>query len=416
MRLIKPFPGWRPRPGLERQVAAPPYDVLDSDEARRLAAGNPHSFLHVSKAEIDLDAGIPAGDDRVYETARANFQRMRDDGVLVQDPRDCLYLYRLIMDGREQVGVVATAAVAAYRQNRIKKHEFTRPDKEADRTNHAQRIGAHSGPVFLIHRHAAAIDALVRQGMAAAPVNDFVADDGIRHTLWQVDDPELIERLTATFDALPAVYVADGHHRSAAAQCVQKRISDQLRAEGGAVTGEEPWNWFLTVLFPDSQVRILDYNRVVRDLNGLSAAAFLERISDVFTVTPSATPVRPARKHRFGLYLAGRWHELALDPARVDRSDPVARLDVALLSQHLLEPVLGITDPRRDTRIDFVGGSRGLAGLMARVDSGEMAAAFALYPTALADLMAVADAGQVMPPKSTWFEPKLRDGLVIQIF
>ncbi len=414
MTLIQPFRGWRPKPGLEQRVAAPPYDVLSSAEARQLAAGNPHSFLHVSKAEIDLHPSVPAYDDRIYETARENFARLCEEGILIRDPRDCFYLYRLIMDGRAQVGLVAAASVAAYRANRIKKHEFTRPNKETDRTNHADRIGAHSGPVFLVHRHDDTIEALVRQGMKGKPVYDFTSADLIHHTLWRLDDPTLNQRLIEAFEALPAVYVADGHHRSAAALRVQERALKRLRQANRQPTGDEPWNRFLTVLFPDSQVQILDYNRVVRDLNGLTAEAFLQKLRETFTVTPVERPLRSDRPHRFGLYLEQRWYRLDLDPEHVDRSDPVARLDVALLSQHLLEPLLGITDPRRDTRIDFVGGSRGLEGLMDRVDSGEMAAAFSLYPTNLSDLMAVADADRVMPPKSTWFEPKLRDGLVVQ--
>ena len=378
MTLIQPFPGWRPKPGLEQRVAAPPYDVLNSAEARQLAAGNPYSFLHVSKAEIDLDPGVLADDDRVYETAKNNFKRLCDDGILVQDPRDCFYLYRLIMDGREQVGIVAAASVTAYRQNRIKKHEFTRPDKETDRTNHADRIGAHSGPVFLVHRHSQTIATLVKQGMKTDPVNDFTSDDQIRHTLWRLDSSSLIQLLIDAFESLPAVYVADGHHRSAAAVRIQDRAIKRLQETGTTVNGEEPWNRFLTVLFPDSQVQILDYNRVVRDLNGMTAETFLQRLQQTFIVTRVHEPLRPDRPRRFGLYLDKCWYRLDLDPTQVDRSDPVERLDVALLSRHLLEPVLNITDPRRDTRIDFVGGSRGLEGLMTRVNSGEMIAAFAL--------------------------------------
>lgn len=413
-KLIQPFAGWRPRPELVEQASAPPYDVMNSAEAREMAAGNPHSFLRVSRAEIELAEGTSPYDEAVYGKAAENYARMcAPDGVLIQDPAPCLYLYRLVMDGREQVGVAAAASVAAYDADRIKKHEFTRPDKENDRTRFALEISAHSGPVFLTYRKSPRIDELVAAGMASDPAYDFTAPDGVRHTLWVVDDESAIAALTAAFEALPSVYVADGHHRSAAASRVRRFKQEQL---GDAATGEEPFNRFLSVLFPDDQMRILDYNRVVRDLNGLAPEAFLARLEEAFEVTPSAVPYSPDGPHRFGMYLDGAWYGLTLKPGLVDESDPVGRLDVSLLSVHLLEPILGIEDPRRDKRIDFVGGIRGLQGLETRVDSGEMAVAFSMYATSLADLMAVADSGNVMPPKSTWFEPKLRDGLVIQGF
>ena len=410
MKLIQPFPGWRPRPGLAKKVAAPPYDVLTSAEARQAVVGNPDSFLLVSKAEISLENGISPDDNRVYQAAASRLGKMRQKGVLVQDPRPCLYIYRLCMDGRNQTGVVAAASVDAYFANRIKKHEYTRPDKETDRTRHAEALSAHTGPVFLTYRQTTPIDTLVARCIEASPPKeDFTCNDGVRHTLWMVNNPDPIAALVLAFEALPALYIADGHHRTAAAG----RIC-QTRRGAGLENSAGPSGRFLSVLFPDNQVKILDYNRVVRDLNGLSVADFLEQVGQRFSLLPADKPVRPAKHHEFGLYVAGVWYRLLLDSAKVDKADPVGRLDVALLNAHLLDPLLGITDPRRDPRIDFVGGIRGLSGLSSRVDSGEMAVAFSLFPTTLQELMDVADAGQVMPPKSTWFEPKLRDGLVVQ--
>lgn len=408
MKLIQPFPGWRPRPGVAHRVAAPPYDVLSSDEARRLVQGNPDSFLHVSKAEINLASSVSPYDDRVYAEARARFEAMchgtaGQTALLHQDPAPFLYVYRLEMQGLVQVGVVAAASVAAYHNNRIRKHELTRPDKENDRTRLAETLSAHTGPVFLTYRHAHKIDALVAEVQRSAPPEEaFQTDDGVHHSLWVVRNPVDIHGLVKGFEAQPYLYVADGHHRSAAAARVQAQRSAADR--------------FLCVLFPDNQVTILDYNRVVQDLNGLTPSAFLQEVGQRFVVTPSPEPVRPDGPRCFGLYLERQWYRLELAAGDVGLSDPVASLDVSLLSQHLLQPILGIMDLRRDKRIDFVGGIRGMAGLMARVDSGEMAVAFSLFPTQLDALMAVADADLIMPPKSTWFEPKLRDGLVVQTF
>ncbi|MBF0454034.1 MAG: DUF1015 domain-containing protein [Magnetococcales bacterium] len=413
MKLIQPFPGWRPQSKLVEQVSAPPYDVLNRQEAAALAKGNPLSFLHVSKAEIDLPDTVSPDDPLVYETAKARFDSLRKENILCQDPSPYLYLYRLIMDGREQLGLVAAASVPAYDSGRIKKHEFTRPAKEDDRTRISEALSAHSGPVFLTYRHTDSIDKIVSDWVSKRdPINDFTASDGIRHTLWVVDNNTVIDSLVEAFESLPSLYVADGHHRSAAAS----RVAASRRGPTKNQPEEQDYERFLSVIFPDNQMRILDYNRVVADLNGLSTAAFLEAIGKTFTVTPSATPFQPSHPHHFGLYLSGHWYQLQLPKEKVDQTDPVARLDVSLLSQYLLEPILNIQDPRRDSRIDFVGGIRGLQGLMDRVDSGEMSAAFSMYPTELSDLMSVADAGKVMPPKSTWFEPKLRDGLVIQTF
>ncbi len=409
MTLIKPFRGLRPAPGRAADVLAPPYDVLDTAEARRRADGKPWSFLHISKAEIDLPEGTDHYDPQVYETAAANMAELIDKGVLQRDGAPRYYVYRLDWGDHAQTGIVAAASVAEYDDGRIKKHEHTRPDKEDDRVRQIEAIGAQTGPVKMAYPEAPDIDAILAAESAGAADIDVVADDGIRHRLWVVADDATIARLTAAFERLPALYIADGHHRSAAAS----RVSANLHA-AGKIGAEDRNDYFLAVAFPHHQVRILDYNRVVRDLGGLSPEAFMEKIATAFSVAPEAAPVRPRKHHEFGLYVAGQWYRLAIDPGRV-AADPVGRLDVSVLHDHLIEPFLGISDPRRDKRIDFVGGMRGLEELQRRVDSGEAAAAFSLFPTSLDDLMAVADAGDVMPPKSTWFEPKLADGLVSRL-
>lgn len=403
MSLIRPFPGLRPAPGLAAAVIAPPYDVLSSDEARAQAVGKPWSFLHISKPEIDLAPGTDPYRPEVYAKGKENFARMLEAKVLQRDPTPYYYFYRLTMGTHSQLGLVAVASCAAYEANRIRKHEYTRPDKEDDRVRQIDTLDAQTGPVFLAYREDAGIDALAERATAGAPEVDVTAIDGVRHSLWVVRDGATIDALTHAFDARARLYICDGHHRSAAAA----RIAAQRRTQDSA-------QYFLAVIFPDTQTRIFDYNRVLKDLNGLSADEFLKRAADAFMVEPQSAPVKPSRAGEFGLYLGQRWYRLRIRAERVP-ADPVRRLDVSLLQDHLIAPVLGVTDPRRDKRIDFVGGIRGLGELQRRVDSGEMALAFALYPTSLADLMAVADAGQVMPPKSTWFEPKLADGLVSHV-
>jgi len=407
MPLIQPFPGLRPAPEHAEAVVAPPYDVLNSDEARARAAGRPWSFLHISKPEIDLPPDTDPHDAAVYEKGRENFQHMLQEGVLVQDPGPCYYLYRLVMGQHEQTGLVAAASVPDYDSNRIRKHEFTRPDKEDDRVRQIEALNAQTGPVFLTYRHQPEIDALVERLTAEAPAVDLTADDGVRHTLWLVEDAAAISTLSDTFDAMECLYIADGHHRSAAAS----RVAAKRQAANPHHTGEEPYNYFLSVIFPDNQMMILDYNRVAADLNGLDEAGLLAALEASFSVTPAETAVKPGHSGEFGMYLKGQWYRLEIKADKVP-ADPVGRLDVSLLQANAIAPILGIDDPRRDKRIDFVGGIRGLGELERRVDSGEMAVAFALYPTSLDQLMAVADAGEVMPPKSTWFEPKLADGLV----
>jgi uncharacterized protein (DUF1015 family) len=411
MTLIRPFAGLRPAAGRAAEVVAPPYDVLNSAEARERARGKPNSFLHISKPEIDLPADINPFAPEVYAKARENFDRMLAEGVLQRDPAPFYYFYRLTMGAHQQTGLVAAASVADYDTNRIRKHEFTRPDKEDDRVRQIDALNAQTGPVFLTYRHDAAIDKLAQQSTAATPEVDVTADDGVRHELWVVRDATAIGTITNTFEAMACLYIADGHHRSAAAS----RVAAARKAANPQHTGEESYNYFLSVIFPDNQMKILDYNRVVTDLGGKSRQEFLDAVDDVFGTTVEAAPVKPARAHEFGMYLKGQWYRLALNPERIPRDDPVGRLDVSLLANNLIDPILGISDPRRDKRIDFVGGIRGLAELAKRVDNGEMAVAFSLFPTSLADLMAVADAGEVMPPKSTWFEPKLADGIVSHV-
>jgi uncharacterized protein (DUF1015 family) len=408
MPLIRPFAGLRPAPGRAHEVIAPPYDVLSTEEARARAQDRPWSFLHISKPEIDLPAGTDPYSETVYATGRANFERMLREGVLRRDTERCYYVYRLHMGAHRQTGIVAVASVLAYDSNRIRRHELTRPDKEDDRVRQIQALNAQTGPVFLTYRHSPAIDAIVDQITRATAEVDVVADDGVRHQLWVMHERATIDAITAWFDAMDRLYIADGHHRSAAAS----RVAAARKAANPRHTGEEAYNYFLCVLFPDNQMQILAYHRVVKDLNGLTREVFLEKIASAFDVQPQAAPVKPDKPGEFGMYLQGQWYRLTIRPQHLPADDPVKRLDVSLLQDNLIAPVLGIADPRRDQRIDFVGGIRGLGELVRRVDAGEMACAFSLFPTSIADLMSVADAAEVMPPKSTWFEPKLADGLV----
>ena len=407
MSLIRPFRGLRPAAGQAGAIAAPPYDVLSSADARSIvhggAAGKPWSFLHISKPEIDLPADTDPYAPEVYAKAAENLQKMLAAGILARDATPCYYAYRLTMGDHVQTGLVAAANVADYDSNRIRKHEFTRPDKEDDRVRQIEALDAQTGPVLLAYPASATADELIDAIAQGAPAADVTADDGIRHQIWVLTDTARIAAITQAFDAMPALYIADGHHRSAAASRVAAARHQQGR--------EQSADAFLSVIFPHHQMKILDYNRVVRDLHGLEKSALLARLATAFAVEDSPGQVHPARPGEFGMYLAGHWHRLGIKPELIP-DDPVASLDVSLLSDHLLAPILGIADLRRDKRIDFVGGIRGLAELEKRVDSGEMAVAFALHPTRMDQLMAVADSNNVMPPKSTWFEPKLADGLV----
>jgi len=404
LSLIKPFRALRPAPGRAAEILAPPYDVLSSAEARARANGKPWSFLHVSKAEIDLDPSIDSYDRAVYAKAAENLRNMIAAGVLERDDQPRYYVYRLTWHGRVQTGLAALASIEAYAGNRIRKHEFTTPAKEDDRVRQIESVNAQTGPVMLAYPTAPQLDALLARAAAGKPAVDVTADDGVRHELWIIDDVATIAAITRTVDALPALYIADGHHRSAAAL-----REAQLR--GGAP------GHFLAVLFPQAEMTILAYNRVLRDLHGLSPAELLTKIRDRYTVKASDQPVKPAATGEIGMFLAGRWYRLTLraEAADAQPADPVGRLPVTLLHRNIIEPIFGVSDPRTDPRIDFVGGGRGPEELERLVSSGEMAVAFALYPTQMHDLMAVADAGAIMPPKSTWFEPKLADGMVSHV-
>ena len=405
--MIRPFTGLRPRTEDAAAVAAPPYDVLSSDEARQRAAGKPYSFLHISKAEIDLPPEVDHYAPEVYAKSAENLKKLVDAGVLFRDKTPCYYAYRLIMGSHTQTGLIAAASVADYDTNRIRKHEFTRPDKEDDRVRQIEALNAQTGPVLLAHADSDEAERLVASATSGTPIADVTADDGIRHTVWLISDADTVARITAVIDAMPSLYIADGHHRSAAAS----RVAAARRGKGKPDSAE----YFLSVIFPARQMRIMDYNRVVRDLNGHSVDDVLKAMGKSCNITPASGQAAPKRTGTFGMYLDGRWFNVEFKPEVIPSKDPVRSLDVSVLSEQVLGPILGIADLRRDTRIDFVGGIRGLAELERRVNSGEMAIAFAMYPTQMTQLMSVADAGEVMPPKSTWFEPKLADGLVSHV-
>ena len=405
--LVRPFAGLRPAPGRASDIAAPPYDVVNTEEARELAAGKPFSFFHVSRAEIDLPPETDPYADEVYQTAAKNLQSFEASGALIRDTEPCFYIYRITMDGRSQTGVAVSASVQAYNENRIKKHELTRPAKEDDRVRQIEAVNSITGPVFTVHLANRELGDLLEEVSSATP--DAVADgvSGALHELWAVSEKSKVARIGNLLNAMDALYIADGHHRSAAGA----RIAASRAAANPAHDGSEAYNGFLAVSFPDDEVEILDYNRVIRDLNGRDPAGFREALAEIFEIAPVDAPVRPARRGTFGMYLDGAW---ALLTPRVPPAtgDPVERLDVQVLARMVLEPLLGIADQRTDTRIDFVGGSRGPEGISRRVDSGEMTVGFTFFPTSLDDLMAVADADRIMPPKSTWFEPKLADGMI----
>ncbi len=407
MSDVRPFRALRPRPELAARVAAPPYDVINSDEARVMAEGNEVSFLHVNKPEIDLPRDVDLYDDRVYATGVRNLRRFMATGIFVREAEPRFYVYQQRMGEHVQAGVVCAASCQEYADGLIKRHEFTRKDKEDDRTRHTHELNANAGPVFLTYRKRPEIDTLVDAIRKGQPLYDFVAPDGIAHTVWAVP-PERNAPFQAAFRKVPALYVADGHHRAASAA----RVGLERKAANPAHRGDEPYNYFLAVLFPHDQLRIMDYNRVVKDLNGLPAKEFQEKVSEKFTVAPTATP-RPDGPRRFGMFLDGTWYRLEARSGTFPPGDPVRSLDAAILQENVLAPVLGIADVRTDKRIDFVGGIRGLGELERRVRDG-WAVAFALHPVSLDQLMAVADAGLVMPPKSTWFEPKLRSGLLVR--
>jgi uncharacterized protein (DUF1015 family) len=412
MAIIRPFRGLRPTPALADKVAARPYDVLSAAEAKTEATGNQYSFYHVSKSEIDLPEGTDVYSQAVYDKAAENLQQFIKDGTLFQDNTPSYYIYRLIMNGRTQTGLVTASSVADYDQGIIKKHEFTRPDKEKDRINNIKTTRAQTGNVFLAYNDVPEVNSLIDHWIHAhAPAYDFTAADGIQHTVWVVDEPGAVNDITTLFaEKVPCTYIADGHHRAASASLVQKEL-----AEKQLITAEDPANYFLTTIFPASQLVILDYNRVVKDLNGLSKEALLSQLEYDFTVESIGhLPQQPSMLHEFSMYLEGTWYRLVAKEGTYT-TDPIGILDVTILSNNILDKLLGIKDQRTDKRIDFVGGIRGLQELVKRVDSGEMKVAIALYPVTIQQLFDIADSGNVMPPKSTWFEPKLRDGLISQM-
>jgi uncharacterized protein (DUF1015 family) len=412
MSLIKPLAGVRPVKDKAEEVAAPPYDVLNSAEAKVLVEGHPLSFLHISKAEIDLPEGTDPYDPSVYQKAAENFAALRNQKVLIQEDKPVYYVYRLTMGAHVQTGLVATASVEAYDINRVRKHEFTRPMKEDDRVNQVDALNAQTGPVFLVYKQHQVVDQILADTTQSEPEYNIVAEGGVRHEIWVLSDDAKINTITDAFDAMDAIYVADGHHRSAAGS----RVGAMRKANNANHTGDESYNYFLSVIFPDNQMQILDYNRVITSLNGLSKDELIAKISESFSVNAVDGALKPSRINQYGMYVQGQWYELVINSNLVpDTSDPVGRLDISLLANHLIEPILGISDPRTDKRIDFVGGIRGMKELEKRVDSGEMAVAFSVFATRMEDLMSVADANEVMPPKSTWFEPKLADGLVSHV-
>ncbi len=414
MAIIKAFKGYRPAPGLDKLIAAKPYDVLNSDEARAEKGNNQYSFYRINKPEVDLDPSISLYDEQVYATAKNNLHEFIAQGWLVQDASACLYVYKQRMGSHEQYGLVVCASIEDYFNDVIKKHEFTRPDKENDRIKHMDTLSAHVGPVFTCYKDVAEIDAIINIEIQKAPVYDFIADDEVQHTLWVIDDAAHCDALEKLFnDQVPATYIADGHHRAASSA----KVGQRRKEANPNHTGNEEYNFFLSVLFPASQLSIIDYNRVVKDLNGLSAADFFARVAEKFDVVEMGAAIyKPLQLHEFSCYYNQTWYKLTAKDGIYNDNDPIGVLDITILSDHLLSPILGVHDQRTDKRIDFVGGIRGLGELVKRVDSGEMAIAFALYPVTIQQLMDIADSGEVMPPKTTWFEPKLRSGLVVHTF
>lgn len=410
MAILRAFKAVRPTKQLAKNVAALPYDVMNSDEAREMVKNNPYSFLHVDKAEIDLDRNIDIYDRSVYERARENLSNMIRDGILIEDKRPYLYIYRLIMNGRAQTGIVGCTSIDDYINNVIKKHEHTREEKEQDRIRHVDYCNSNTGPIFLTYRNNSNIDNIINEWTKKDPEYNFKAEDGVQHIVWVVNDNNTIDELVESFKQINALYIADGHHRAASAV----KVGLKRRKENPSYEGSEEFNFFLSVIFPEGDLSIMDYNRVVKDLNGLTSEEFMLKVSEKFEISlcEGRKPYKPSSKHTYGMYLDGKWYVLTAKDGTYDSLDPVHRLDVSILQENLLMPILGINDPRTDKRIDFIGGIRGLEELERRVNNG-MRVAFSMHPTTIEDLMDIADAGKVMPPKSTWFEPKLRSGLFI---
>lgn len=409
MALILPFKAIRPQREYAAQVAALPYDVMTREEAQKAVAGNALSFLHVEKSEIDVPDGTRSDDELIYRTAKSNFARMREKGILLQEKSPCFYIYRQQMGARVQIGIVGLMSAREYDAGKIKKHELTRQDKEEDRTSHVDAVNAQTGPVFITYRYRAKLDEIVNQALTGNPEYNFTADDGVIHKVWVVDNPKQIQDIKNEFLSIDALYIADGHHRAAAAANVARKRRNKYSAAGSINESD----MVLAVLFPHDQLKVMDYNRAVRDLNGLTPGKYLEKITSRFTVNKNFAAKLPQQLHDFGMYLAGEWYQLIAKKGIYNKSDPVASLDSSILQEQLLAPVLGIKDPRTDDRLKFIGGIRGMAELEKLVDKDGFAVAFSLYPPTVEQIMKVSDAGAIMPPKSTWFEPKLRSGIFI---
>ncbi|MGL5151773.1 MAG: DUF1015 domain-containing protein [Clostridium sp.] len=411
MAIVRPFKAFRPEAELASKIAALPYDVMDSDEAREMVEGNQYSFLHVDKAEIDLDPSIDPYSEVVYKKARENMDNMISNKWFIEEEKPCYYIYRQVMNGRGQTGLVACTAIDDYINNVIKKHELTREDKELDRINHVDYCDANTGPIFLTYRENKEISEIVNNWVNSnEAIYDFVSEDGNGHIVWLIDDNQTIETLQGLFKGVEYLYIADGHHRSASAV----KVGHLRRVQNDSYTGEEEFNYFLSISYPDSELKVFDYNRSVKDLNGLTAEEFINKVSEKFEVAPSENNVgvSPSEKHTFGMYLDGKWYVLKAKDGIYDPNDPVDQLDVSILQNNLLRPILGIDDPRTSNRIKFIGGVRGLKELEKRANT-DMKVSFSMFPTTTDDIMNIADEGQIMPPKSTWFEPKPRSGLFI---
>jgi len=412
MAVLKKFKALRPKKGLEEKVASYPYDVLNSEEARKIVKGNPYSFLHVVKPEVDLPENTDLYSEQVYEKARENLNKFIKQGFLIKEDRPKLYIYKQKMGHRDQYGIVGCVSAEDYNKDVIKKHEHTRPDKEADRIKHVDTTNANTGPVFLTYRAKDRIDNLVKEVIKEKPVYNFTASDGIQHTVWVIEDDTLSNEIIKEFQKIDPIYVADGHHRSASGA----KVAEKRKAANPNHTGDEEYNFFLAVLFPDNQLHIMDYNRVLKNLNGHSPEELFDILDRNFIVKKIGPKAyKPKKKGELGMYFNQTWYKLEVNPEMVEQDDPVESLDISYLQRHLLNPFFGIKDPRTSEDIDFVGGIRGLKELERLVDSGQFKVAFAMYPTSVKELMAIADSGKVMPPKSTWFEPKLRSGLLVHL-
>ncbi len=409
--IVKPFKAIRPSKEKADKVAALPYDVMNSDEAREMVKDNPYSFLHVDKAEIDLDKSVDHYDQKVYDKARENIEKFLSEGTFIQDPGKYFYVYRLVMGPVEQTGIVGAASVDDYIEDRIKKHEFTREEKELDRIRHVDTCNANTGPIFLTYPKVPAIDEIVAETVYTEPEYDFTAEDGVKHTVWVIKDEDRIKAIEEEFKKIPALYIADGHHRAASAVKVGQKRRDAKKD----YTGDEEFNYFLSVIFPSDQLNVMDYNRIIKDLNGLSDKEFMDKISEKFDVEKAEgeEPFKPSKKGEFGMYLGGKWYRLTAKEGTHDKNDVLKDLDISILTDNVIAPILGIENQRTSDRIDFVGGIRGLKELERRCAEDDFKLAFSMFPTSIDDLMKIADSGRVMPPKSTWFEPKLRSGLFI---